>query len=70
MYYFYNQYYPFSLNKYEMYKIKTDLGSILEDITNDSHRWLGGKDIGVSDHEFFQNIILYSSSQLCLFMTL
>jgi hypothetical protein len=46
------------------------LRRISKDISNDSHRMVRRIDVGVSNHELFENIILNGSRQLILFRSL
>ena len=33
-------------------------GGVFDDVRDDPHRWLGRIDVGVADHEFFENVVL------------
>ncbi len=40
------------------------LRGIAEDVGDDPHRWFGGVDIGVADHELFEDVVLDGSREL------
>ena len=48
----------------------TNLWSVFKNVPNDFHWWLWWEDICISDHEFFQYVILNSSSQTLLVSSL
>ena len=39
---------------------------VRNNVRHDPHRWFGRINIGVTDHEFFQNVVLNCAVELCL----